>query len=525
MSPLSQSLISALRSGRFFKHEVSSLQVYETHISWVILTGEYAYKIKKPLDFGFLNFSTLERRKRFCEDEVRLNRRLAGDLYERVVPISGTSESPVLDGEGEPFEYAVCMRQFDNAGLFSTLQANNELTRTMMDDMVDQLVAFHQRSERVLPDSAFGAPEAVHAPVVQNFDQIRPLLEDETDRRRLEELATRAEELYHRLEPLLARRQREGFVRETHGDVHLANVVQHQGRALIFDCIEFNDDLRYNDVCCELAFLLMDLEARGEHALSSHVLNRYLESSGDHELVRLLPWYKAYRAMVRAKVALFRLQQPDLHPADREAALSDYRSYIALAERYSETDIPWLLISVGVSGSGKSRFTEQVVRTLGAIRLRSDVERKRLCELAPDADSGSGVAQGLYSDEMTRQTYERLAHLSGTLMEAGYPVCIDATSLKRLQRDRLRHEAEKRGLAALLISFEADDATLRDRLGRRQSRRGQVSEAGIEVLDHQLALREDFGEDELAYLIHLDTTAEDANLTLVSLIRERLRLN
>ncbi|WP_227875950.1 AAA family ATPase [Kushneria konosiri] len=525
MSPLSQSLISALRSGRFFNHDVSTLQVYETHISWVILTGDYAYKIKKPLDFGFLDFSTLTRRRRFCEDEVRLNRRLAGDLYERVVPISGTPDAPVLDGDGEPFEYAICMRQFDNAGLFSTLQANGELTRTMMDDMVDQLVAFHQSAERVSPDSDFGAPEAVHAPVKQNFDQIRPLLEDQNDLRRLEELAQRAEELYHRFEPLLMKRQREGFVRETHGDVHLANVVQHKGRALIFDCIEFNDDLRYNDVCCELAFLLMDLEARGEHALSSHVLNRYLEGSGDHELVRLLPWYKAYRAMVRAKVALFRLQQPDLHPADRDAALSDYRSYIALAERYSEIDIPWLLISVGVSGSGKSRFTEQVVRSLGAIRLRSDVERKRLCELAPDADSGSSVAGGIYSDDMTRQTYERLASLSGTLMEAGYPVCIDATALKRAQRDRLRHEAEKRGLAALLISFEADDATLRDRLVRRQKRRGEASEAGIEVLDYQLASRDAFGEDELAYLIHLDTTAEDANLTLVSLIRERLRLN
>lgn len=183
------------------------------------------------------------------------------------------------------------------------------------------------------------------------------------------------------------------------------------------------------------------------------------------------------------------------------------------------------MISVGVSGSGKSRFTEQVVRSLDAIRLRSDVERKRLCELAPDADSGSSVAGGIYSDDMTRQTYERLASLSGTLMEAGYPVCVDATALKRAQRDRLRHEAEKRGLAALLISFEADDATLRDRLVRRQKRRGEASEAGIEVLDYQLASRDVFGEDELAYLIHLDTTAEDANLTLVSLIRERLRLN
>lgn len=521
---MSQSLIRALQNDACYDHPVSGVEIRETHISWVVLTGQYAYKIKKPLDFGFLDFSTLARRKHFCEEEVRLNSRLADDLYLEAVPITGTPQAPKLGGEGEPFEYAVRMRQFDNSCLFSAMQASGQLTQRLMDDLVDQLVVFHERAERVDDSSVFGSPEAVHAPVKENFEQLRPLLSNAEDIRRLSALETWADEAFARLAPEMKRRQREGFIRETHGDIHLGNAVMHEGRALIFDCIEFNDNFRWNDVCCELAFLLMDLEARDEQSLAYHVLDRYLERSGDYRLVRLLPYYKAYRAMVRAKVAMLRLQQPGLHPADHEAVLADYRRYVTLAERYSEINFPYLLISVGVSGSGKSRFTEQVVRQLGGVRVRSDVERKRLFGLDALAATDSAVADGIYSPEASERTYARLAELAGILLEAGYPVSVDATCLKRAQRDLLRHEAEIRGLPTMLISFEADEQTLRARIEKRSRKRDEVSEAGLEVLRHQLASREPFGDDELAQLVHLDTTAEDANLTLVALIRDHLRL-
>ncbi|RKR07262.1 hypothetical protein C7446_0071 [Kushneria sinocarnis] len=522
---MSQSLIEALQDSTCYPHPVSGVSLRETHISWVLLAGEHAYKIKKPLDFGFLDFSTLAKRRHFCEEEIRLNSRLASNIYLEAVPITGSPEAPRINGAGEAFEYAVHMRVFDNEGLFDTLQARGELTEAHMDDMVDQLVDFHQRAERAAPDSAFGTPEVVHAPVAQNFEQLHELLEEPADLDRLGRLEQWADERYEQLAPLMAERLKNGFVRETHGDMHLGNVVQSDGRAVIFDCIEFNDELRWNDICCELAFLLMDLEVRGEWRLSHHVLDRYLERSGDYELVRLLPYYKAYRAMVRAKIAMFRVGQPGLDDSERAGIHAEYRRYAELAERYTELEIPWLLVSAGVSGSGKSHFTQQVVHELGSIRLRSDVERKRLFGLASDADSDSAIDSGIYTAEATERTYQRLAELAGLLLDAGFPVCIDATALRRAQRDRLRHEAERRGLPALTISFEADEATLRRRIEKRQQQRGEASEAGVEVLERQLESREPFGDDEQGQVVHLDTTAEGASHQLVKLLRERLQLS
>jgi len=524
---LSQALIRALHTADCFDHPVKDIEVHETHISWIVLTGDYAYKIKKPLDFGsFLDFSTLERRKLLCEQEVRLNRRLAPTLYLDTVAISGTPEAPRIGDDSDVFEYAVKMRQFSNRHLFSALQASGELSLELLDDLVDQLVAFHEQAERIQGDSELGSPQMVSRTIDNEFELIRPRLGDDAEAiKRLALLKQWTEETFQRLNPEFERRWQEGFVRETHGDIHLGNAVRHEGRALLFDGIEFNEELRWNDVGCDLAFLVMDLEARDEQAFAHHALNRYLELSGDYSLVRLLPYYKIYRALIRAKVAMIRYHQPDLCEADRADVLAEYERYIGLAERYSEIRFPYMIIGVGVSGSGKSRFTEEMVRELGGVRIRSDVERKRLYGFAADADTESGLNGGIYTPQATHATYERLSNLSATLLESGIPVCIDATCLKKVQRDRLRHEAEARGLPVLMISFEADDETLRKRIIKRSQRSGEASEAGLEVLDKQLANREPFAPEEHGQLVHIDTTAPNANVTLARLIREQLRLH
>ncbi|GAB2787772.1 bifunctional aminoglycoside phosphotransferase/ATP-binding protein [Halomonas shantousis] len=524
---MSQALIRALQEGNGFDHSIGTIEVHETHISWVVLTGDYAYKIKKPLDFGkFLDFSTLEKRRRLCEQEVRLNQRLAPALYLEAVPISGSPEAPRLNDASAPFEYAVKMRQFSNRHLFSALQASGELSLELLDDLVDQLVAFHEIAPRIEGDRELGSPDSVRRVVDREFRLIESRLGAPEDKRRLALLETWTLETFARLQDELERRWRGGFVREIHGDIHLGNAVHHEGRALLFDGLEFNEELRWNDVGCELAFLLMDLEARDEQAYASHVLNRYLELSGDYDLVRLLSYYKIYRALVRAKVAILRYHQPELHDADRPKVLAEYRRYIELAERYSEFSFPYLVIGVGVSGSGKSRFTGEMVRRLGGVRVRSDVERKRLHGFAPEARTqADGSGESIYTPEATQRTYARLAELAGVLLESGIPACIDATCLKRDQRRRLRFEAERRGLPVVMISFEADEATLRTRIEKRALRGGDPSEAGLEVLEHQLANQEAFADDELAHLVHLDTTAPNANLTLVAMIQERMRLN
>ncbi|MBZ5875187.1 MULTISPECIES: AAA family ATPase [Chromohalobacter] len=520
---VSQALIEALRQGRGFDHPVSRIEVYETHVSWVILTGDYAYKIKKPLDFGsFLDFSTLEKRRRLCEQEVRLNRRLAPALYLDTVAITGTPEAPSLGGSGTPFEYAVKMRQFSNRHLFSTLQASGELSEELLDDLVAQLVAFHEEAPRVSGDSQLGSPDTVRRTLDREFRLIEARLEGQEERERLSRLETWSLDSFARLEHEFERRWREGYVRETHGDIHLGNAVHFEGRALLFDGLEFNAELRWNDVGCELAFLLMDLEARGEQAYANHVLNRYLELSGDYELVRLLAYYKLYRALVRVKVALLHYHQEQLTPEEREAVLADYHCYMALAERYSEFRFPYLVVGVGVSGSGKSRFTGEMVRRLGGVRVRSDIERKRLYGFEAQADTRAGG--DIYTPQASERTYARLAELAGILLESGLPACVDATCLTRAQRAQLCFEAERRGLAVLMVSFEADTQTLRARIEKRAQRGGDPSEAGLEVLERQLARFEPFADDELSHLVHLDTTAPDANLTLVSMIQERIQL-
>ena len=519
---MSDVLIQALRQAARYDHPVGEIELHETHISWILLTGDYAYKIKKPVDFGsFLDFSTLQKRHALCEQEVRLNRRLAPSLYLDVIPISGTPEAPLLDDDSAPFEYAVKMRQFSNRHLFSSLQAEGALSMELLDDLVDQLVDFHEQVDRAGATCHHGWGDSTREIMAREFSLIGERLPSPEDRTRLEALQERVNEMEARLAPVFAERHREGFVRETHGDLHLGNAVRHQGRALLFDGIEFNDALRWNDVGCDLAFLLMDLEARGELMLARHALNRYLELCGDYALVRVLNYYKIYRALVRAKVAMLRHAEPGLPGDERTAVWAEYQRYLSLAEGYSEFRFPYLLIGVGVSGSGKSRFTGEMVRRLGGVRLRSDVERKRLYGFSPQADSRQGGVD-IYTPQATERTYQRLAHLSGILFEAGLSVCVDATCLKQAQRDLLADQAEARGLAVMIISFEADEATLRARIEKRARLGEDPSEASLAVLERQLAHFEPFSDEERRHLVHLDTTADNATETLAELIHQHM---
>ncbi|MGM8930051.1 bifunctional aminoglycoside phosphotransferase/ATP-binding protein [Salinicola halophyticus] len=520
---MSRTLIQALKEGDGFDHPIGAVEVFETPISWVVSTGEYAYKIKKPLDYGsFLDFSTLEKRRRLCEQEVTLNRRVAPTLYIGSVAISGSETVPRVNDDSAPIEYAVKMRQFSSRHLLSSLQASGELSAELIDDLIDQLVALHESADRVDDDSPFGSPEHIRQMLVEEFELIESLLESPADLAELERVKTLSLESFARLEPVLETRRRNGFIRASHGDIHLGNAVRFEGRAILFNGIEFNERLRWCDVACELAFLIMDLEARGETEFAHYALNRYLELSGDYQVVRLLNFYKRHRALLRARIELVR---------DHDAGIIDdlpagepidvFRRYLTMAQAYSEFRFPYLILAVGVSGSGKSRFTEEIVRRLGGVRIRSDVERKRLF----DFTSAPADAAEVYSEEATDQTYRRLAELTGTVLEAGLPACIDATCLLLEQRKRLRFEAEKRGLPVLIVSFEADQATLRARIVKRARRSGESSEKSLSILEQQLQRFESFASNETTHLVHLDTTAPDANLTLASLIQERMRLN
>ena len=376
-------LIKALQNPELYDHPVNEFRVIETHISQVLLTGDFAYKIKKPMDFGFLDFSTLERRKRFCEEELRLNSRLAAELYLEVVPITGTPEQPRLGGDGTPFEYAIRMRQFDQSQLFDVRQERDDLPAELLTNLARQVADFHKSLPPVADDKPLGTPEAVYAAMQENFDQIRPMLDDAGLLAQLDNLEDWTRTTFERCRDLIAHRRENGLVRECHGDLHLANITVFNDQVTVFDCIEFNEPFRWIDVMNDLAFLLMDLESRQEPALANRVLNTYLEYRGDFEGLALLPLYKAYRAMVRAKIALFTLGNPNLSEAEKTDLMQRYRSYAQLAEDYGAIPNHYLLATTGLSASGKTCVSAAMAEELGLIRLRSDVERKRLHGLGP----------------------------------------------------------------------------------------------------------------------------------------------
>lgn len=508
---MSQTLIAALQNPALFPHPVEQFQVIETHISWVLLTGPYAYKIKKPVNFGFLDFTTLAAREHFCQQELMLNQRLTHDLYLEVLAITGSAEAPQLDGEGKAVEYVLKMQQFSQDCLMSTLQANGELTTSHIDDISRQIAAFHEKAPRVLSENALGSPDSAMAPVTQNFEQILPFLSEKADLLQLQALEAWAKASFERLKPLMAERKAGGFIRECHGDIHLGNITLIDGKAVIFDCIEFNEPFRMTDVYADIGFLAMDLEDRGLKSLSRRLISQYLEHTGDYAGLELLNFYKAYRAMVRAKVALFGLSA-DADHVQRATTLRQYRNYANLAESYSAIPSNFLAITHGVSAVGKSQVAMRLVEALGAIRLRSDVERKRLFNESDD----------LYAAQVSEATYARLNSLAMSVLRAGFSVVIDATYLKHEQRLATAQIAEASGTPFLILDCSAPKAVIEGWLKQRQMQNEDPSDATMEVVEAQLASREPLTPDETLRSRHVETNVSGDLDQLVTDIRQRL---
>ncbi len=503
-------LIAALLQPDRYPHSVTTVEHLQTHISHVLLAGDYAYKIKKTLNLGFLDFTSLARRKYYCEQELRLNGRLAPDLYLDCVPIGGSATRPVLGANGEAIEYAVRMRRFPQEALLDRVLATGRLENRHMDALARQLVAFHHAIATADPAEPFGTPERVRGPMMDDFTHTRPLLTDPADLDALAAVERWTLATTERLWPRLAERKAGGWIRECHGDLHLGNLVlADTGQVTIFDCIEFNDDLRWIDVINDLAFLLMDLRFRSAGGCAQRLLNTYLEYGGDFAGMALLSYYQVYRAMVRAKINAIRAGQDDIPEPDRAAARALCRDYLRLALVLTQEPTPFLLITHGLSGSGKSRRTGQLLEIFpGAIRLRSDVERKRLFGLGPLDDSGSTLGGGLYTPDASARTYRRLYDLADGLLAARHPVLVDATFMKRAHRQPFRDLAARYGVPFILLDCVADPETLRARVAARRARGNDAAEADIEVLERQLRHDEPPAIDENPLKTDGDTDVE-----------------
>ena len=479
-------LVRSLLDPAAYPLPCSKVELVETHISWVFLTGRFAYKVKKPVNFGFLDFSTLDRRLHFCQEELRLNSRLAGEIYIGVVPICGTPEQAQVEASGEPIEYAVKMHQFDQSQLLSRQLEEGRLAEWQIDRLAAQTDELHAQVARSNSKDPHGTPNLVYAPSLENFEQIAPLLSSAQRLERLQALGHWTETEFARLRPHLASRKENGYIRECHGDLHLGNVTQKGEEILLFDGIEFNDNFRWIDVISEIAFLFTDLEHRGRPDFAWRYLNRYLELTGDFEGLDLFRYYRLHRVMVRTKIDALRLQQPGLELSERVALEADLDHYLTQAERSLRPEGPLLLLTRGLSGSGKSFLSQSLAQCVGAVRIRSDVERKRLLGLGASARSQSALGAGLYSPENTKRTFERLLYLAGVVLRAGYPTIVDATFLQTENIEPFLALAKDRRVPFKVLDLQTPEKLLRARLGRRSLDCEEASEAGEEVLRSQL---------------------------------------
>lgn len=489
-------------------------ELRETHISWVILSGDTAYKIKKPVNFGFLDFSTLEQRRHYCEQELALNSRFAPEIYLAVEAVTAGADGPRFGGSGPVVDYAVRMRRFDEDQLLSNIAERGELQRALVRALGREL-ARQQAAARACHPAADseepGSPATLLAAIRQNFRQLRAYPLARAELQALEEVEEWTLCRHRELLGVMSERIEAGMVLDGHGDAHLGNIALVEGRVRLFDCIEFNPSMRIMDSMAEIAFLYMDLQARGHPAEASCLLGDYLEYRGDYGGLALLDLYRSYFAMVRAKVALLR-QPADTPDIEATPAHAEFRRYLRLARHCCDPRQCFVAITHGVSGSGKSTVADSLVAAGGAVRIRSDVERKRLFGLAPEQASDPADEQRLYGRAMGRQTFDRLAELAVKVLEAGFAVIVDATFLDRKQRERFRELAAARQQPFAIIDCIAPEAALRARLRQRAAAGGDASEAGVRVLEQQLASREPLTAEELPWRIEASSEEDGAGL-------------
>ena len=506
IDPLIQALLNPDRHGK----SVTAVTLVETHISWVLLTGEIALKIKKPVTLPFLDFSSAEARRRYCEEEIRLNRRLAPEIYLDVVSIGGTRDDPILDDE-PAIDYAVRMREFPADARLDRQIANGAVRAADIAELAELIGEFHAQLPVAPIHSECGAAAAIIRSVEKNLAETAATVPanlgpDSVVYRYVRDRGKR-------LRNALTQRKQAGAIKEGHGDLHLENLVRWGDRILPFDALEFDAALRWIDVIDEAAFVVMDLMAHGSKDLAFTFLNRYLEVTGDYDGLSVLRYYLVHRALVRAKVrAIKAAQTDDLNPA------TEAGPYLALADHLVVTNRPLLVITRGYSGSGKTTWSEGLIPTLPAIRLRSDVERKRLAGFSEHQRSGSPIGGGIYAENMSALTYATLARHAETGLGAGLNVIVDAAFLLGEQRELFAELANRAEADFVILECAAEPETLRNRIAARQAAGTDVSEADISVLEYQLETSDCLTDAERQRTVIIDTEATETNQRLLERI-------
>ena len=493
--------VAALRDPRAFPHPCSHVRLIETHISWVFLTGEYAYKLKKTLDLGFFDFGTLEKRRHYCEEECRCNSAFAPELYLGVVAVRLAHDDRYhIGGAGRVVEYAVKMRQFDDRKQLDRVLERNALTPAMLKRFARSLAAIYAALPPVPRYTGSAGADRILAPMLENFLVLEGVAQARPYAPGLTRVRDWTAAMHERLRARFEERAVAGCIRERHGDLHLSNLVDTDEGIRAFDCVEFNPELRMIDAISDIAFLFMDCSVRGRQDLAYSFLDSYLEATADYPGACLLRFYAVYRSMVRAKVAALRLGQAFDQPTQRRL-----ERHITWAGRTISAVAPTVVLMCGPSGSGKSWLAERLASLLPGIRIRSDIVRR---ERAP----GSPPGKGTYTTAATEAVYTRLLALMRELADVGEAVIVDATFLSAAKRAEFQGSAAAGGYECVVVQCEAPVHCLERRIAQRLASKADPSEATSEVLHRQLEFFEPPRLDERTIRVETDREIDLADL-------------
>ncbi len=479
-----ETIVAAMKEPAFYPHRVEQVEFTQTHISSVFLTGEKVYKLKKPVDFGFLDFTSLEKRERFCREELRLNRRLAPSIYLGVEPITLKDGRLELGGDGEVVDWVVVMRQMDPDRMGPRLLERGEVTKAHIDGLVELLVPFYRQAATGPGIDELGKIEAIKFNTDENFTQTEGYVSVCLSRTRFNEIRDFTNDFLNQRADLFERRIAEGRIRECHGDLHLGNIC-FEDEIVIFDAIEFNQRFRCMDVAGDLAFLAMDLDFHGLSELSRHLIATYVERSGDRELAEIIPFYQCYYAYVRGKIHSFTFDDENVRGEAKAANLELARRYFELSHRYAAgKSRPVLIVAYGLMGTGTSSLARWLFGRYGWPVLRSDALRKKLAGLAETTKVHEEFNQGLYSPQMSARTYRELFERAKGFLATGVSVVLDASFKAAEERRQAAALAETTGAEFLFVRTVCSQQEQAARLTRRQDKNG-VSDGRLELMADQ----------------------------------------
>ncbi|MEB3281504.1 MAG: AAA family ATPase [Lyngbya sp.] len=495
-------LIEQMLQPSFYPHPVTEpIELVQTHISFILLTGDYSYKVKKSVNLGFLDFSIIQKRQHFCQEELRLNKPLAPEFYLEVLPISKVGDRFQLSDDSHPVEYTLKMRQFPQDNLLINLFKAGKITFEDLGKLGKKVADFHLNAPTNDYIRQFGKIAKVRQAIEQNYEQTDQYIDIAQTQEQYDETRQFTDKFLQEHESLFQSRIEKNWIRECHGDLHLKNMFFWQNEVMLFDRIEFNEEFRFVDVMYDVAFIVMDLDGRERSDLSNEFLNSYIEQTGDWEGLQILPFYLCRQAYVRAKVNSMMLDEPEISDDKKQEIQQEAGLYYQLAWKYTRQKLGRILIMSGLSGSGKSTVARQLARRINGIQIRSDAVRKHL--------GGIGLnergTEELYTEEMTQKTYERLLELGLILASQGFTVILDAKYDRLQLREKVIKECESHQLPLNILQCVAPVEVLRSRL---ESRSGDITDATVDLLESQQQQAEPFTQQEKAYVTSINTTQD-----------------